>query len=414
MGPPGPPHVATHQRPAQLSSSSLATGPLQLLGAAAACPSVLSCPTTEPGSTTAVEYISHLAHATHLAGHACAPSTLLKRDKVMLELTQWLHSLPAREGAAVNVYTAHATDVVAFIVHWVQTHAGGQPSPNYVQQLVSHMRVSFDCLGRHHKWGKANHLVCNPTKFPFIDQIVRGYGRIRAADGYEPKAAVPVSPSDVEHCLVQMLHRFHGLSDSFQQLLLARDGICISLAAVLGRRGGNLCQLRWTDFSYDIGRQHPWGPAANLPVPSSLYLRMLDKTHQLIPCPTIHIGAPALGPGHDVSPLFWLLAYKTALQRNVLTAPSAYLIRSSAPNHCCLVPSPMTATALNQRFQVHMGAAGLPDDVTMHGIRRGLAQEFVHAGVEQAAAMSLLGMASVATFARYADPGAPVKRHRAN
>jgi integrase len=190
---------------------------------------------------------------------------------------------------------------------------------------------------------------------------------------------------------------------------MARDGCLLALALATGRRAANLCQLRWLDFSTDAQFQQLWHLEHELAPQYQLYMRMLDKTHLTAPGPCIELNlAGVQHPSHGA--VLWLAIYRKHLAAQRDNQPSLYLFRTLNKDCRQFSCQAVTAGALNKRLQLHMGAASLPADVTIHGVRRGAAQGMLQQHVPVPTAMQVLGMAAAGTFARYSDAQASTKR----
>ena len=98
----------------------------------------------------------HSAQAT--ISQAWEANTIQRRDKTMLELSQWLSQLPTQWEK--SLMTCTPADVIAFLQdHWLEAHAGTTlpdgsliSSPSGVNQCLSSMSTGFSLIGRVTSW----------------------------------------------------------------------------------------------------------------------------------------------------------------------------------------------------------------------------------------------------------------------
>jgi len=355
------------------------------------------------------ELLSLAAGVSTLQQAAWTEKTVTQRNGAAAELAAFLARFPVTAGGPYNLSSCTDFALACFLVHWIDSHAGGSPSPSYMQTTVSHLSTAFKLLGRTLLWNShPAEQLCNPCTSYTVRTVVHGHARLQAAAGYEPVAATPVEPAKLQECLQHMWQQLYCLQ-GMDRLLMARDGCLLALALSHGRRAGNLCNLQWTDFAIDAGFQHKWSLYTDLAPGYALHMRMRDKTHVTGPCATMAITLIAdAHPSHQA--ILWLSVYRRYLV-SAAQPQCRFLFRTVKRPRTQLTDSALSAPALNKRLQHHMKVAKLPEKITVHSIRRGLAQHMQQQQVPIPAAMQVLGMASTATFARYSDTNAAVRHH---
>ncbi len=362
------------------------------------------------GVISSHEYDSALASGLAIAGDAWAPRTNSARDRVWREFTGWVQASRLQSGT--GLFAVSPNDIlVYFQSHWFPTHApngtwvlDGQPTvvPGTLHNVLSHLSTMFVCIGRNQPWGSSLDLsVCNPVASSVVQHYRMGYHRRCAGSGYVPTAAVPWG-RDLLSSLVSTVEARCGTLATSQRMPILRDLAALCLIPVLGDRGSDVGKLGLNSFT-KVGDSR-WSITDDLSPGDVIHLRFLTKTRQFEPGP----GKPITYQGDNLCPL--LRIQRLVIARQLWGCPvQSYIFSPLMRNNRAFKDAPFEGSALQQRFVQYLDECGLNEGQTIHGGRRGRAQELDQT-VGMGPGMALMDIRTEANWKRYADPSRPTRR----
>lgn len=166
----------------------------------------------------------------------------------------------------ISVSTASPVDVLVFMTEWVAgrgKNPGGMidAAPSTVGNILSHLRQSFEEIGRSGNWSEQPELPVvgtgNPCRSHAITSWAAGYGkRAFLEEGWSAISAVPITYEVLKVLLVGMGEAIQQLPEgSVKRCLLVRDAAMFSLLWDSCLRGHDVGKLAIGDLS--LGPNQP-------------------------------------------------------------------------------------------------------------------------------------------------------------
>ena len=344
--------------------------------------------------------------------NAWEPNTILRREKTLQELSQWLSQLPQEWDK--SLMTCTPADLIAFVEsHWLAAHAGTTlldgsliSSPSGVNQCFSHLSTGFNQIGRVTSW-TPEVPSGNPVQSSLVASYRKGYRLQVWRSGYLEGSAVPIRRGKV-HQLVDYLDSLLSKKPPIMtRLLLERDALLALLMWETSVRGIDCGKVTLSDFTLLEGQSLGLPLVDPLPRGSTLVFK---------PNGTKTVKGRRSGPFH--------LTVGEAATQCFLGRLPAFLNSRMGPDATSSTSlfSPLTAdrrafkdsgisaSDIGKRMNHHLKQAGLYAGESNHGFRRGSMQALAAAGMGVADIGKKVQINTSATVAKYLDPSRHLPR----
>ena len=350
-------------------------------------PQCMTAPTGQLNPHSAqMMYHQALTTAQRRVSNAWEPSTILRQDKTLQELSQWLSRLPP--GWGKTLVTCTPADLIAFVEsHWLAAHAGTTvadgsiiSSPSGVNQCLSRLSTGFNLIGRVNSW-TPEAPSGNPVQSSLVASWRKGYKLQAWRLGYLEGSAVPISEGKL-HQLVDYLDQLLSRQPpTMTRLLLERDALSALLMWETSLRGINCGGITLSDFSLPEGQALRLPLADPLPGGSMLILK---------PNGTKTVKGRRSGPFNLVvgtDPCHSFLGRLPAFLKHRLAngvSEQTCFFSPLTSDRRAFKDSGSSASDIGKRMRHHLEQAGLYAGESNHGFRRGSMQALAAAGMASA------------------------------
>lgn len=215
----------------------------------------MSAPTGQMDPQSAqLMYHQAMQQAQVRVSNAWEQTTILRREKTLQELSQWLSQLPLEWNK--SLMTCMPADLIAFVEsHWLGAHAGTKlpdgsliSSPSGVNQCLSHLSTGFNLIGKVTSW-TPEAPSGNPAQSSLVASYRKGYRLQVWRSGYQEGSAVPIMEGKV-HQLVDYLDSLLSKKPPIMtRLVLERDALLALLMWETSVRGIDCGKVTLSDFT---------------------------------------------------------------------------------------------------------------------------------------------------------------------
>ncbi|KAA6417920.1 MAG: hypothetical protein FRX49_12078 [Trebouxia sp. A1-2] len=360
--------------------------------------------------TCATTYAAGLQAAVTMASKSVKASTNTTRHRHVSDLTQWLQRMQIPR----NMQTVTPEDLAVYITtEFIPKHAGSDATngqqitaPGSVNALKSMLSTEFAMMGRSGEWD-AETLQGNPTQSDLLRRLTKGYGTDAAEQGYEKKAAVPITQAEILQ-LLQYLHQKQASQTGTKKLLSIRDGLAICILWQSCFRGFNAGGMRLDNIRL------PTDGSKGSAVPFLLPHSTLAPGSQLNLKPDVTKNKK--GGSCTITLTGDMLCISTWLPLAVETYAAegqpitSFLVRPLQCNQRTFQEAGMTSSALWQRFTQHLKDCNMYTGQSLHSTRRG---KRIHLAQTEGASIEDVGEAAMIQTKRiaqgYIDVDRPTK-----
>ena len=310
-----------------------------------------------------------------------------------------------------DMLTVTPEDLAVYITQeFIPRHAGSGTdsgcrvtAPGSVNSLKSQLSTEFHMLGRCGEWN-AETLQGNPTYSDLLRRLTKGYSTDAAEQGYEKKAAVPITHAEMLQ-LQHHLHQQQATQTGTKKLLTIRDGLAFCIMWQSCFRGYNAGGLRLENIRLPTdgnkGSAIPFLlPQTTLPEGAQLHLKP-DMTKNK------KGGSCTIALTKDMLCISTWLPLAVDAYAEAQQPITNYVVRPSQPDQSSFKEEGMTSSALWHRLTLHLKACNLYTGQSLHSCRRG---KMIHMAHNEGSSLEDVGDAAMITTKRIAQAYIDVDR----
>ncbi|GLC46554.1 hypothetical protein PLESTB_001621600 [Pleodorina starrii] len=347
-----------------------------------------------------------------LVGQNCGSAGRL--DRRVPGLARPLRARPVVGGLYARRRTG---DLVYMVTWWLPHHRGrdgGEVGPSAVKGCLSALSGFFARAGRTGPYN-AHTGQGNPCDCVWVEDFRAAYQRTRVLAGVSEVSAVPMTYAKYRALVAYLWGAVAQAPCSLERIVLLRDLLCVLLLWQTAFRGHDIGKLGLGDFVDPAQPDRPytgfplpppwlWGSEA---APTLGFRQRGTKTYKLARAPLVLLepnsAEPALCIPRTLAHYVWCCSQPDAPAGSAVVD---LLFRPLAADKRSFKDTALTSASLAARVRLHLEAAGLHDQETVHSFRRGALQAAEAAGGEVPTLLGLGQLRSLATLSRYLD------RHR--